>query len=150
MIIEGRELLDFIEQLDDVAWFKFESRYPIISIKGCETRNEDRSSRPPYTSFRFRKKNPNIISRLKAAVENYDGSIRWVMETYQRSSFPDTENCIIYPEKLAAISHLAISANTTPGQYMEKIDPSFGPLAYENLGRLTQYLRLMFANETLK
>lgn len=30
----GRELLDFIEQLGELSWFKFESRYPVFKFRG--------------------------------------------------------------------------------------------------------------------
>lgn len=142
--IKGRELLEFIEGLGDLAWAKFETRYPVIEIKGSLPKGEDRSGRPPYASFRFENENPEVVVKLKNAVENYQGEIRWVMDEYQRISFPGTRNWIIHPKKMAEIKQVALDSNLTPGQYMEKVEPMFGPKAYDDLENLVGYLQEFF------
>ena len=97
--IKGRELLDFIEKLGELAWAKFETRHPSITVKESLPSTEDRSDRPPYTSFGFEHENPEIVERLRDAVENYQGNVEWVMEGHQRVSFPDTTNWTILPKK---------------------------------------------------
>ncbi|MCE3602209.1 hypothetical protein LXA47_01090 [Massilia sp. P8910] len=142
--IEGRELLNFIEQLGELAWAKFETRYPTIVIKGSLPSSEDRSGRPPYTSFRFEHESPDVIERLQDAVRNYHGSLEWVMEGHQRVSFPGTTNWIIHPKKMAEIRQSALDSNLTPGQYMAKADPMFGPVAYNDFANLTAHLLRTF------
>lgn len=143
-LIEGRELLNFIEELGELAWAKFETRYPAISIKASVPSSEDRSDRPPYASFRFEHESPEVIERLQDAVRNYQGGVEWVMEGHQRVSFPDTSNWVIHPKKMAELRQSALDANLTPGQYMAKADPSFGAVAYADLVNLTAHLRRIF------
>ena len=142
--IEGRELLDFIEKLGELAWAKFEPRHPSVTIKGSLPSTEDRSDRPPYTSFRFEHENPEVIERLRDAVKNYQGNVEWVMEGHQRVSFPDTTNWTIFPKKMAEIGQSALDANLTPGQYMAKANPMFGPDAYRDLANLTVHIQRIF------
>ena len=140
-VVNGRELLDFIETLGTLAWSKYETRYPTISIKGRSASTEDRSDRPPYTSFRFECEDPNLIKRLQEAVRSYQGEVEWLMEGHQRVSFPDTTNWVIYPKKLAEVRQVALDAELTPSQYLAKTDPSFGALAYGDLVGLADHVR---------
>lgn len=141
---QGRELLEFIEQLGDVAWAKFESRRPIIATAGRSPMIEDRSARPPYTSFRFQSENAEVIDKLRKGVEGYRGAVEWVMQGHRREEFPGTTNWIIQPKKVADIRAAASSENLTDSQYMERFQPEFGPVAYFDLPPLAHHLRALF------
>lgn len=145
--VEGRELLDFIELLGELAWTKFESRRPSFHIKGEAPRSEDRSAYPPFTSFRFKDENPEIIERLKRAVESYKGMVEWVMIEHKRIGLPGT-NRVICPKRSWEIRDEASNSGVTARQYMAEHEPEFGPVAYEDLLALTAYVRNIFSNET--
>ena len=140
----GRELLDFIEQLGELSWFKFESRYPVFKFRGQEPKTEDRSTHPPYTSFRFKVDNPDVIAKLKLAVRTYKGSVEWLMEEHLREMFPGTRNWIISPRLMSELNQIACSHGMTVGQYIAQISPEFGPLAYSDLAGLTAHVRSSF------
>lgn len=142
--VQGRELLDFIEQLGELEWARFESRYPTIKIKGGQPITENRSNRPPYTSFRFVHEDADVLERLKKAVESYRGDIEWTMEGHQRASFPNTTNWVICPKIMADIRQPASDLNLTSSQYMVEKDPEFGPRAYEDFLKLVENLRKAF------
>jgi len=72
---EGGELLDFIYTLDEVVWAKFEARRPMFSFKNAPSYSEDRSAKPPYTSFRFKNDNPELANKLQLTVSEYKGQI---------------------------------------------------------------------------
>ena len=142
---QGRELLDFIEQLGALAWAKFESRRALIATAGKEPMVEDRSARPPFTSFRFENENAEVIDKLRRAVENYRGAIEWVMQGHRRADFPGTTNWTIQPKEVANMRAAASSKNLTVSQYMAQFQPEFGPAAYADLPGLARHVRALFA-----
>ncbi|NHZ65308.1 hypothetical protein [Massilia genomosp. 1] len=142
--VNGRELIGCIEQLGELAWAKFETRYPTFSIKGSPPSSEDRSGRPPYASFRFEHEIADVINKIQDAVKRYQGNVEWAMEGHQRVSFPDTTNWMICPKKMLEVKQLARAQDLTPGQYLEKSDPEFGPVAYTDMLNLTAHLQREF------
>jgi hypothetical protein len=144
--IQGRELLELIELLGDLEWAKYETRYATILIKGNYPLIEDRSDRPPYASFRFVRDKPEVIEKLHEGVKSYKGNIEWVMDGYQRHSFPGTTNRTIQPKKMANSRQPALNSGLSLGQYMAKVDPMFAPLAYDDLKNLTAHLQRIFFN----
>ncbi|QOT79040.1 hypothetical protein [Cupriavidus basilensis] len=122
--------MNFIETLGPLAWQKFESRYPEIKFRGQQPKMEDRSAMPPYTSFRFENEDPEVINRLRFAVETYSGEIEWVMEGHSREMFPGTTNWVIYPKRTSESRKIALDAGMVVGQYMALNDPEFGPITY--------------------
>lgn len=142
--VNGRELIDFIEQLGELAWAKYETRYPTFFIKGSPPSSEDRSGRPPYASFRFEHEIADVIKKIQDAVRSYQGKVEWVIEGHQRVSFPDTTNWMIYPKKMLEVKQLARAEDLAPGQYLEKSDPEFGPVAYTDMLNLTAHLQREF------
>lgn len=144
---QGRELLDFIEELGPLAWQRFESRYPIFKFKDQDPISEDRSKVPPFTSFRFVDENPEIISKIKSAVEAFEGNVKWVMVGHSRDSFPGTTNWLICPKLVIDISEVAREVRVPAEQYVEEKYPDFGPLAYADLSGLAEHLKAMFSKE---
>lgn len=142
---EGRELLDFIDTLDEVVWAKFEARRPTFSFKNTAPFSEDRSAKPPYTSFRFKNDNPELLEKLQLAVSEYKGQVEWSMSGHKRESLPGT-NWLICPTRLLQIESIALSANLTPGDYMAQHEPKFGPVAYDDMRGLVQYLRRVMSS----
>lgn len=141
----GRELLDFIEQLGELSWFKFESRYPVFKFRWQEPKTEDRSTHPPYTSFRLKVDNPDIIDKLKLTVRTYKGSVEWLMEEHSREMFSGAKNWIISPKLMSELNQIAYNHGMTVGQYIAQTYPEFGPLAYSDLAGLTAHVRSTFS-----
>lgn len=143
---EGRELLDFIDTLDEVVWAKFEARKPTFTFKNAPPYSEDRSTKPPYTSFRFKKDNPDVISKLRLAITEYKGRIEWTITGRRRENLPGT-NWLICQKRLLEIEPIALAANVPPGDYMAQHEPEFGAAAYDDMSNLVLYLRPVFPNQ---
>jgi hypothetical protein len=141
MLIANPEgaLLNLIESLGSLAWRKYQQRYPLVWIDN-RFQKIDASGEPPFTSFRFEKEDEALISWIKDALQNYKGSIDWVLGEHKRTPLPGT-NWIICPKRYWEILPTALEAGMSAGEYMAKYEPSFGPVAYEDLERLTAYLR---------
>ncbi|MHA6885008.1 hypothetical protein [Ralstonia pseudosolanacearum] len=142
--IEGREIVDFVEVLGELAWAKFETRRPTFSIKDSPSFCEDRSCYPPYAVFRFRDERDEVIERLKLGVSDYKGGVEWVMVGHKRYGLPGT-NWMICPRRLLEVEDLARSKNITAGGYMAQFEPDFGPVAYDDVINLVGHLRAIFS-----
>jgi hypothetical protein len=137
--ITGRELLGLVEQLGELEWAKFETRQPTIETRFSIT-VEDRSTHPPYASFRFKVESLDLIQRLQAAVSSYRGPISWVMSSHSRAPLPST-NWIIQP-KLAADSEEKASEFGLPlWRYMKENFPTYGPACYQDLPVFVEHVR---------
>ncbi len=131
-------LLNLIERLGRLAWRKYQQRYPLVWIDG-EFVTVDYSGFPPFISFRFENEDAKLMTRLKMAVESYEGAVAWVLDEHKRIALPGT-NWIICPKRLREIQPAALKANKSAGEYMAEYESSFGPVAYEDLTILTAYL----------
>ncbi len=138
-LMHGRELLDLIEKLGAIAWGRFEARYPKFVIKGQEPWSEDRSTHPPWTSFRFVDESPEIIGKLKSSVSNYKGKIEWIMYGFNKEN--GETNWTICPKHLRDMQEVASSVGMYTWKYMAEYEPEFGPLAYEDLLGLCVHIR---------
>ncbi|WP_447873928.1 hypothetical protein [Serratia fonticola] len=138
---EGKELFTVIEKLGDLEWQRCHSRYPVFKFKGQDEFMEDRSARPPATSFRFKNEDPNIIELLQKAIDSYKGKLQWVMDG-QKKEYGHGINRVIYPKHVHEMKNKAIKVYKLPVEkYMAEYEPDFGPLAYEDLKSLTQHVR---------
>jgi hypothetical protein len=135
-------LLNLIESLGGLAWRKYQQRYPQAWIDN-KFQIVDDSSRPPFISFRFEKEDEALIAKIKGALENYKGSVEWVLGEHKRAPLPGT-NWVICPKRFWEIKSTALDSGMSVGEYMAKHDPNFGPMAYEDLDRLTVYFREFF------
>jgi hypothetical protein len=136
------ELLDLIESLGSLAWRKYQQRYPQAWIDNKFQRVDD-SKHPPFISFRFEKEDAAVIARIKSALENYKGSVDWVLGQHDRTPLPGT-NWIICPKRSWEVQIAELNAGMSVGEYMAKHEPSFGPVAYEDLEGLTAYFCSVF------
>lgn len=149
LIREGRELLVVIEKLGPLEWQRFESRYPTFNFKGQKEFSEDRSSYPPYTSFRFENEDPKIIDILQYAVETYKGKIEWIMYG-KKKEYGSGTNRVILPKVFHDNTEKALNMNMALGQYMSKYQPDFGPVAYEDLVGLTEHVKEVLRNNNIE
>lgn len=102
---------------------------------------EDRSARPPATSFRFKNEDPNIIELLQKAIDSYKGMLQWVMDG-QKKEYGHGINWVIYPKHVPEMKNKSIKVYKLPVEkYMAEYEPDFGPLAYDDLKSLTQHVR---------
>ncbi|NNN26246.1 MULTISPECIES: hypothetical protein [Pseudomonas] len=139
---ECRPLLDFIEELCATEWRKgAASEY--VARQGDQWILRAQIEHPPSVSFRFKREDRSIISRLKSAVENYEGRVRWILDEHKRDGLPGT-NWTIGPSRLWEVRDRARELGLAPKQYMAKYEPEFGPVAYEDIIDLTDHIRRAF------
>lgn len=136
---EGDELLEFVKMLGELEWARFQERRAVITLNGITT-IEDRSTHPPYTTFRFKNEDPAVIQRLQEVVASYQGGVQWVMLGHDRSPLPGT-NWTIEPLLVESLRDEARTLGVTVWKVVEQRMPHFGPLAFEDLLRLVGHLR---------
>lgn len=142
----GKELYDVISKLGDIEWRRIPSRYPTFKFKNTPEFSEDRSSRPPATSFRFSNENDEIIDLLEKSVNSYNGLLKWILIS-QKKEFGKGVNRCILPEYVNDKRNIAWSeCQLAADKYMEKYEPDFGPKAYEDLVGLARHVRSVFKN----
>lgn len=142
----GRELYDVISKLGDIEWRRIPSRYPTFKFKNTPEFSEDRSFLPPATSFRFANENNEIIMLLEKAVKSYKGMLKWILISQQKEYGKGVNRCIL-PEYVNNKRDFAWAEfQLTVDKYMEKYEPDFGPVAYEDLIGLASHVRSVFNN----
>lgn len=140
---ESFPLLDFIESLGETEWRRcINSQYSVKEYGVWVIR--DQSAHPPRVSFRFKQENPEIIARLRSAVESYKGKVKWILDEHKREGFPGT-NWTIGPIRLWEVWECARKLDMAPSQYLAEYEPEFGPIAYEDIAGLTEHIRQAFS-----
>jgi hypothetical protein len=135
----GKELLDFIVSLGELEWARFENRF-FKGIPEARIEPEDRSSRPPYTQFRFKLEDPQVVDKLKRIVASYSGELSWVMTAHDRTPLPGT-NWMICPRIVEDRREEASKLKMTVAAFFEQRFPEFGPKAYCDLLGLVEHIR---------
>ncbi|MBW7981805.1 hypothetical protein [Enterobacillus tribolii] len=143
---KGRELISVIEKLGEIEWQRCHSRYPVFRFKDQKEFTEDRSTRPPATSFRFKNEDPQIINLLQHAINSYKGKLQWIMDS-QKKEYGSGINRVIYPKHVHDMKHKAIQIYKMPVEkYMALYEPEFGPIAYDDLVDLTKHVIFTLRN----
>lgn len=145
---ESSSLLELIEALGETEWRKCVNSQFVNKERG-EWVVKDQSSHPPRVWFRFIQEDPAIISRLRVAIESYQGRVKWVLDEHKRVDLPGT-NWGIVPSRLLEVWDLARALDLAPNQYMAKYEPEFGPIAYEDIIDLTEHVHRAFPEVTSK
>lgn len=135
-------LLNFIRELGALEWRKYQRRSVLKLIDG-ERHTEDQSDHPPFVSFRFKHESESTIQRLRVAVANFSGNVRWGLFGHQREGLPGV-NWSICPEVVQAARSMALSHGRSVGDYMAEIEPAFAGQAYKDLVGLELALRAEF------
>lgn len=76
-------LLNVIEKLMPLAWRRFQHRFPEVWVID-HAEIQDYSTYPPCISFRFKGEPNNIIDKLRTAVSEYEGELRWTLQSRER------------------------------------------------------------------
>ncbi|WP_153065821.1 hypothetical protein [Achromobacter xylosoxidans] len=139
--ISAREgiILNFIEKMGPLAWRKYQQRYPHVWVKD-HSEIEDRSSFPPYISFRFQKEQAGVIATLRNLISTYEGELRWVLEPHFRENLPGT-NWLIAPGDVIAMRPALKNNSITVYEFFAKEHPLFGPVAYLDLDGLAMHFK---------
>ncbi|MFY4023828.1 hypothetical protein ACOTI1_07280 [Achromobacter xylosoxidans] len=139
--ISAREgiILNFIEKMGPLAWRKYQQRYPHVWVKD-HSEIEDRSSFPPYISFRFQKEQAGVIATLRNLISTYEGELRWVLEPHFRENLPGT-NWLIAPGDVVAMRPALKNNSITVCEFFAKEYPLFGPVAYLDLDGLVMHFK---------
>lgn len=136
---EEGQLLNLIDKLGELEWRKFQSRHVKVMI-GDRQEEVDRSSWPPFISFRFKNEDRFLIDKIKSAVHGYKGDVAWILVAHQRDGLPGV-NWMICPEAMWEVRDFALQSGVSAGQYMSEHQPDFGLSAYEDLKGLTRYMQ---------
>ena len=107
---------------------------------GDHFEREDRSRFPPYIAFRFEKESEYIISALSEMVVSYDGLISWGLTGCERYASSGM-NWVVEPVYVKGVEAKAQSLGLSSENYLAKYEPEFGPIAFEDLAGLTEYIR---------
>ena len=138
---DGDELLLVIVEYADLEWRKCRHRTVHIVMKNGEVLHEDHSGLPPFTTVRFRSDNREAVSRLKAAIEGYKGSVRWYMFGQERIALPGT-NWVITPKFVDELKTEAEAHGTRDvARYIEETHPELSKKAYVDLLGLEKHVR---------
>jgi hypothetical protein len=142
---EEGQLLNLLDTLSELEWRKFQSRRVKVSIEG-QQEEIDRSSWPPFISFRFKNEDHFLIDKLQGAVQIYKGRVTWVMVAHQRDGLPGT-NWMICPKEMWEVRELSLQSGMSAGQYMSENHPDFGSSAYDDLKGLTEHIKKCFKDD---
>ncbi|MGY6232200.1 hypothetical protein ACXGPA_17700 [Enterobacter asburiae] len=135
-------LLDFIGSLGKLEWLHYQSRIEDEWIND-HFEKIDRSKYPPYTSFRFEKEVPEVITLLEDAIQSYKGKVEWCM-THHPKEYGTGVNHRILP---TFVKNLRVSEGMEDvNEYIENHYPDFGPIAYDDLVGLTEHVQSVFKN----
>jgi hypothetical protein len=135
-------LLNFIRELGELDWRKYQRRSAVKMIDG-ERYIEDQSDHPPFVSFRFKHESDATIQRLRYAVANFSGNVRWGLFGHKREGLSGI-NWVICPEVVQAAKSTALSCGLSIGDFMAESKPNFAELAYKDLAGLELALRTEF------
>ena len=133
------ELLNVLQDASPLEWRKYQQKNPNV-WKVDHFEKEDRSSFPPFISFRFIAEDNRLLDMLKRLVSSYQGKVSWVLYEHKRENLPG-RNWTIAPARLAGIREDALKMGISSGQFLAREDPNFGPIAYEDLIGLTLHVK---------
>lgn len=144
MTVENEEghLLTVIAEVGVLEWQKYQQRFPKVRV-GNEMQREDHSALPPFIAFRFECISNVDIDKLKVAVEGYRGGVAWSLVGRSREGLRGI-NWMIAPSRLWGVDECALQVNMTAAVYLSIHEPLLGPVAYEDLIGLTEYVRSVF------
>lgn len=146
-INDGSILLKLISKLGVLEWKKYQNRYPYILINN-KLEIIERSSYPPFTSFRFKNEKAKIIEMLTQAISSYQGDIDWVLISTKREYGKGINYCVLTKyvqdkkEEMKKTNKIMYSVDS----YIAKNIPQFGPVAYNDLVGLTKHIEHFFRN----
>lgn len=135
-------LLDFLESLGSLEWRRYQSRIQDEWIND-HFEKVDRSQYPPYTSFRYEKEEPRIISLLEDAIKSYKGKVEWVMIS-QRKEYGSGINRCILPKYVVDIMGKIGTDTRKVNEYIIHHVPDFGFNAHEDLLEFTKHIKSVF------
>jgi len=131
------ELLNVLEDLGALAWRRYGSR---IAQTWNGREFVDVPGGLPWVAFRFAQEDDATMKRLDAAVSSYEGHERWLLIAHIRDSLPGT-NWEICLERTGLLKRQAANVNLPVWQYLERVDPGYLDLAYEDFNGLTAHVK---------
>ena len=137
-------LLDFIGSLGELEWLHYQSRIQDEWVND-HFEKVDRSKYPPYTSFRFKEENPEVVVLLEEAINSYKGEIQWSMISQKKEYGSGVNRCIL-PKYIEELGKEMDSGTRKINEYIESHHPDFAPTAYDDLVGLADHMRSVFKN----
>lgn len=123
MEITGREVIDVIEKISSLDWF----RYPNVDYL------EERLKIPPVVVWRFDPSNVNyesakrVTAIVKDVINRYRGNVDWSFKAVEK-------NWVLMPTRIQELEESG--QYRTDGEilmHLAKVDPIFGKDAYSDL-----------------
>lgn len=131
------ELLNVLDDLGALAWRRYGSR-KAQTWNGCEF--VEVPGGLPWVAFRFAKEDEATMKRLEAAVSSYGGPERWLLIAHIRAPLTGT-NWMVCLERSGLFKRQAANANLPVWQYLERVDPGYLRLAFEDFNGLTAHVK---------
>ena len=143
ILANGSEILDLLKGKSELDWARNSFSQVAYSTAEGEV-TEDRSSEPPYTSFRFKSDQSELLEVIKHALSCYKGRVEWALFAHDRSPSVGI-NWTICPKLTVDLDAEIRRSGLTVQQYFKTQAPEFGVLAYEDMVDLVAFLRQAFA-----
>jgi len=137
-------LLNIFESISPLEWRRFRPRIPNVWING-RFKKIDRSELPPFVAFRFERETQEIMDKIRGALSSYVGEVDWSLVEHKRDPLPGT-NWVICPSRTVEAEKKVYEVGMTGAHYLARHEPEFGPIAYEDLNRLTEHFRSFFSD----
>lgn len=131
------ELLNVLDDLGALAWRRYGSR-KAQTWNGCEFVEVPIGL--PWVAFRFAQEDEATMKRLEAAVSSYEGPERWLLIAHIRAPLTGT-NWMVCLERSGLFKRQAANANLPVWQYLERVDPGYLRLAFEDFNGLTAHVK---------
>jgi hypothetical protein len=130
-LAKGNEIVKLLTENSDLVWVRNSfSQVSYTDEKGRQS--EDRSSEPPFTSFRFRSEESNLLEAIREAVRTYSGKIEWILISHDRSPLPGVNWTICPKLTIDFKDEINLSRQTVQHYFRDRM-PEFGVSAYEDM-----------------
>ncbi|WP_162932214.1 hypothetical protein [Solimonas sp. K1W22B-7] len=137
-LAKGDEIANLLREVCALDWIR--NSFSVASFRTKEGETiEDRSTEPPYTSFRLSEENEAQIKKIDAAISSYRGRVEWTLVRRDRSPHIGI-NWVICPQLTIDKEAEAKKNGLTVQQYFKKFMPEFGVLAYQDMADLVLVL----------
>lgn len=138
-LARGDEILKILMEVSELDWARNSFSQITTRIKSEEI-SEDRSTEPPYTSFRFKTDQNEILKLINEALSSRKGPIEWTLSFHDRAPSPGI-NWTISPKIVAEKEIEAREMGMRVQDYFREKLPDFGPAAYQDMIDLAAHLR---------
>lgn len=132
-------LINILNEISPLEWAKFGHKF-VLHWETDHLEPIYNAHNPPFIAFRFENESEEIINKLRFLINNYSGKVKWEIYAHKRELLPGT-NWVIRPLRVSEVTTLAEKAGLVSAEYLAKNEPTFGPIAFDDLNDLTKYIQ---------